>query len=130
MPVDEATTMKMHSKVRWGNTEEVEGLLKIAGTADCQVLQHHTIPRARAVSVCVSENVSAMGCGRDEEGRCPLSLLGAVLAVPCPWCPCIFSLRCLLPWISVLSVLLLVFRFVWSLSFSALDGCRCARLWT
>ena len=34
---DEATTMKMHSKVRWGNTDEVEGLLKIKGTADCQV---------------------------------------------------------------------------------------------
>ena len=37
MPVDEATTMKMHSKVRWGNVAEVEGLLKIEGTADCQV---------------------------------------------------------------------------------------------
>ena len=37
MPVDEATTMKMHSKVRWGNVEEVEALLKIEGTAGCEV---------------------------------------------------------------------------------------------
>ena len=37
MPVDEATTLKMHSKVRWGNTDEVVALLKIPGTADCQV---------------------------------------------------------------------------------------------
>ena len=35
--VDEATVMKMHSKVRWGNVEEVETLLAIAGTKDCQV---------------------------------------------------------------------------------------------
>ena len=37
MAVDEATTMKMHSKVRWGNVEEVEALLKIDGAANCQV---------------------------------------------------------------------------------------------
>jgi hypothetical protein len=33
----DATTMKMHSKVRWGNVDEVATLLKTKGTAECQV---------------------------------------------------------------------------------------------
>jgi len=41
---DEATTMKMHSKVRWGAVEEVQELLKTAGTADCQVRQPEPEP--------------------------------------------------------------------------------------
>ena len=44
--VDEATIMKMHSKVRWGNVEEVEQLLAIAGTKDCQVQQRTHVSRS------------------------------------------------------------------------------------
>ena len=34
---DEATTTKMHSKVRWGKVGEVGELLKLSGAADCKV---------------------------------------------------------------------------------------------
>eukprot|EP01045_Picozoa_sp_COSAG04_P031371 COSAG04_NODE_5781_length_1494_cov_4.030824_2_plen_51_part_00 len=44
---DEATTMKMHSKVRWGAVEEVQELLKTAGTADYQVRQPEPEPAPR-----------------------------------------------------------------------------------
>ena len=47
---DEANGMKLHSKVRWGNLEEVKELLKISGAVNfqvrglsvqCHVLQQH-----------------------------------------------------------------------------------------
>ena len=71
MPVDEATTLKMHSKVRWGNAEEVAALLKIAGTADCLVRGALRHAQARGV-----------GCG-EAPWRARAPVLTVALAAVC-----------------------------------------------